>query len=244
MTEFTSKYLSLVLKKTLARFFSLDLPSNTECRYLVYRAEDTPNPELAWEKRIVELAEGRPVKEIIQVLYQEQLSRGARLVDIGIWKSIFDRSVINTIGDLLDRGVIRMILSGRPGRRNAMTTTGQKRKSRLTNGGTPGGTTLSRRAGHSTSQRYQNKGKAKSREVPPQKWVAGSPTPEYGGSARTLETIQSSQESRNSFHSSQSVTPSRRSVPGLVLEFLVRVARRGSVGVNEHLDRTKGSEGG
>ena len=91
--------------------FSVNPASNAASQYLVFRAEDTHSAELAWEKRIVELAEGRPVKEIIQVLYREQLSRGARLVDVGIWKSLFDRTVVNTICDLVDRRVIRMKLN-------------------------------------------------------------------------------------------------------------------------------------
>ena len=125
-----------------------------------------------------------------------------------------------------------------------MSTTAKKKGGSPTAGRAPERTTLSRKTGLATGQRYQCNGKVTSREVAPPKWVAGSPTPEYGGPARTLDKVRSSQEGLNRFPSSQSVTFSLRSVPGLVLGFPARVARRGSVGVDEHLDRTKGLEGG
>jgi sulfate adenylyltransferase len=61
-----------------------------------------------WERRIVELSDDRPLSEIIQVMYREELDKGAWLADIGIWKPLFDQSVIDTLVSLADRGFISL----------------------------------------------------------------------------------------------------------------------------------------
>ena len=59
-----------------------------------------------WGSAILELGDGRTVHEVVEALYNEELRKGARLVDIGIWTSLFDRSVVVTIGELARRGLL------------------------------------------------------------------------------------------------------------------------------------------
>lgn len=61
-----------------------------------------------WERRIVDLADGRSVGEIIAIIYGEELKAGAWMVDIGIWSDLFARSVITVINELADRGYIQL----------------------------------------------------------------------------------------------------------------------------------------
>ena len=54
----------------------------------------------------MELGDGRSVHDIVLKLYREQLAQGAGLADIDVWRSLFDRSVVETIGDLRNRGYL------------------------------------------------------------------------------------------------------------------------------------------
>ena len=77
---------------------------------------------------ILELGDGRTVHEIVQAIYNEELRKGARLVDIGLWKSLFDRSVVETIGELARQGLICLEPSHEEGSNNMPATTRKKRE--------------------------------------------------------------------------------------------------------------------
>ena len=83
-----------------------------------------------WETRIVQLGDGRSVHEIMRALYHEQLDRGAGLVDVGIWKSFFDRSVMDSIGNLVNEGHIQVKAEGTVIVRNEMATTMRRKRNR------------------------------------------------------------------------------------------------------------------
>ena len=101
------------LVRNLARMLAPD-PVNAETsRRLVYRV---PNAEVedgkikdAWEKRIIDLSDGRSVGEINEILYREEMLAGASVVDIGLWKGLFFQSVVGKIGELASRGYIRLV---------------------------------------------------------------------------------------------------------------------------------------
>ena len=65
-----------------------------------YGTELPPGIDGDWDKRILALRDSLSVQEIIRVLYQEQLDRGAGLAGLGTWKSYFDQSVMETIARL------------------------------------------------------------------------------------------------------------------------------------------------
>ncbi len=89
---------------------SPDSQSHKITRQLVYRATEASEVKGGWEKRIVELSDGKNIGEITEILYREEVKMGAWIVDIGLWKDIFDQSVIKTIRELTDTGYIYLKL--------------------------------------------------------------------------------------------------------------------------------------
>ena len=223
--------------KNLPRLFSFDRPRDVTSWYLVRRVEATLSIEPPWERRIVEVADGRPLTEVIEVLYQEQLDRGARLADLGMWKSLFDRCVIAAISDLVHRGVIDMNPDGGLERRRELSTTWEPKKSRLTLGTiaekTAGRARLGRLAGVTNSHQDQFFGNpANGSPVPryatPQKWSVGSRAPVQDGRVEQLETVRPGRVGVGQSALSENVIVPGRSLAEVVLGFLARVARRGS----------------
>ena len=94
--------------RTLARIFFHDPTDDKTTRQLVYRLKEIAASKDAWDQKIVEMADGRSVGEIIASLYGEELAHGAQIVDIGMWKHLFDQTVVAKIGDLAHRGYIRV----------------------------------------------------------------------------------------------------------------------------------------
>jgi hypothetical protein len=80
----------------------------------VYRLKAADDGTGPWERRVLELCDGRPLSEIIHILYREEVRKGAWLADIGLWRNLFDQSVIDTIAGLIDRGYInpKLIFGG------------------------------------------------------------------------------------------------------------------------------------
>ena len=74
----------------------------------VFRTNGRLLPRDPLEQRIVELGDGRAVREIIETLFLEEIRAGAWIVDIALWKYIFDRSVAVTIRQLADRGYLKL----------------------------------------------------------------------------------------------------------------------------------------
>ena len=72
---------------------------------LVYRASQG-HVDDPWEQRIMELGVGRSVAEIREILYAEEVRAGGSVVDIGIWKGLFQDRVNASIAGLSRRGLI------------------------------------------------------------------------------------------------------------------------------------------
>jgi hypothetical protein len=73
---------------------------------LIYRMTATPELHDAWERRIIDLCDGKSVNDLIQALYSEELGRGGWIVDIGMWKNLFDHQVVRAINELAEQGYI------------------------------------------------------------------------------------------------------------------------------------------
>ncbi len=67
-----------------------------------------------WERRILDLADGNSPGQVAEILYRDELAKGAHLADIGIWKNLFDRSVAEDIGRLVSRGYLSVLSDGEP----------------------------------------------------------------------------------------------------------------------------------
>ncbi len=93
---------------TITRLLVPQRTSDEATHKHVYRLVGAGEIGTAWERRIVQLSDGRSVGEIKETLFNEELEAGASSADIGLWKNLFDRGVLNTIGDLASRGWVRL----------------------------------------------------------------------------------------------------------------------------------------
>ena len=84
-------------------------PENYNLQWLVYKLRPISDYSDSWEWTIVERCNGKSIRNIVETLYLEELRKGAWLVDIGIWKTLFDREVVATIHELTDKGYIRLL---------------------------------------------------------------------------------------------------------------------------------------
>ena len=84
-------------------------PGNYNLQWLVYKIRPISDYSDSWEWTIVERCNGKSIRKIVETLYFDELRKGAALVDIGIWKSFFDREVVATIHELTNKGYIRLL---------------------------------------------------------------------------------------------------------------------------------------
>ena len=61
-----------------------------------------------WQRMVMELCDGKPVAQILEALYIEQIRAGAATSDIGLWRRLFDQSVLGTLRDLANGGYISL----------------------------------------------------------------------------------------------------------------------------------------
>ena len=93
------------LQRRLLRMLGLVPVSDEITRQVVYRVTEASEVK-DWERRIIELGDGKSIGQIMGILYEEELESGAWMVDIGLWKNLFEQSVVKEIGELADRGYI------------------------------------------------------------------------------------------------------------------------------------------
>ena len=94
------------LRSLLERVAGLDPADQELARQTIVRIGEVAEVDNAWERKIVNQGNGRRVSELIESLYRDEVSAGAWVVDIGLWKHTFDGSVLKTIDELASRGVI------------------------------------------------------------------------------------------------------------------------------------------
>jgi len=76
----------------------------------LYRVKGANEAKDIWEKRILDLADGKSIDEILDAMFGQEVRAGAWVLDIGIWRNVFDLSVVKTIGELADQGYIHLDL--------------------------------------------------------------------------------------------------------------------------------------
>ena len=92
--------------RKLARKFDGNPQNGKISNQFVYKVTDVGTITGALEQRIVKLANGNTVGEIIEILYREEILLGAWIVDIAMWKGVYVQSVISTIRELANMGYI------------------------------------------------------------------------------------------------------------------------------------------
>ena len=90
------------------RMSGLDTETRKATSQRLYRVREASGTKDDWERRIIGLSNGYPVGEIVETLYREEIKGGAWVVDVGLWKGIFDQSVHKKINELVSRGFIRL----------------------------------------------------------------------------------------------------------------------------------------
>jgi len=58
---------------------------------------------------IVEKCAGQTISQVVETLYRSELRNGASLVDIGLWKTLFDRTVVKVVYELAQNGYINLV---------------------------------------------------------------------------------------------------------------------------------------
>ena len=87
-------------------------PENEGLQQIVYRRSSARYSSDPWKRAVFQQCHGQSVGNIVNALYLDELRRGAWLVDIGIWKSLFDRTVLTAIRELADEGYIYLSAAG------------------------------------------------------------------------------------------------------------------------------------
>ena len=88
------------------------LPQNVNLDSLVQKVKPISRASGSWEWTIVERCDGQSIRTIVETLYLGELRKGAWLVDIGLWKTLFDRAVVETVYELAHNGYIRLLPGG------------------------------------------------------------------------------------------------------------------------------------
>ena len=96
------------LLRKLARKFLAETVVSETAQQLVFRLADPSDLQDTWRRRIIELSDGKSISEITEILYREELKMGAWVVDIGLWKHLFDQGVITTLIELAQSGYVCM----------------------------------------------------------------------------------------------------------------------------------------
>ena len=109
------------LTSHLTRIFGVRQAEDKSLRSVVYKVKPLSHYSDSWEWTIVEQSNGKTISNIVESLYLEALGNGARLADIGIWKSLFDRTVLAKVYQLADGGYIRL-LNDREERQDSVPT--------------------------------------------------------------------------------------------------------------------------
>ena len=100
------------LTRQLASISGAGHPENYNLQWLVHKLRPISDYSDSWEWTIVERCNGKSIRKIVETLYLDELRKGAWLVDIGIWKTLFDQAVVATIHELTDKGYICLLPGG------------------------------------------------------------------------------------------------------------------------------------
>lgn len=96
------------LASTLVKMFTPYPVGGEATQQIVYRVKGANEVKDIREKRIIDLANGKSIDEILDTMFSQEVRAGAWVVDIGIWRNLFVQSVVKTIGELADLGYIRL----------------------------------------------------------------------------------------------------------------------------------------
>jgi len=103
----------LRLTGALMAMFTRNSVGGEATQQVVYRVKGANEFKDRWKRRIIDLADGKSIEEILDAMFTQEVRAGAWLVDIGIWRNFYDQDVIKTIGELADQGYLRLASNNR-----------------------------------------------------------------------------------------------------------------------------------
>ena len=173
------------------------------------------------------------------VLYHEQLERGAGLVDVGIWKSFFDRSVMDSIGNLVKEGRIQVRSSGQLIGRNDMAASVRRKRRRHRNGNAASGwSSLVTASQHHHQHRIARSPEGTRRELVEGVWAE---TIDRG--VHSQEMLGPIEDGHIATSTSSEATINPSSLAGRIFSVVAKVTQRGLSGVNWRRGPAKGPGG-
>jgi hypothetical protein len=99
---------TLRIIKRLEQLLSYGPVAEANLQRRAYRLAPGGVPTTFWERRVLELCDGRTLESIILDIYVEELRGAAWATDIRLWKPLFDRGILETIESLYQRGLVRL----------------------------------------------------------------------------------------------------------------------------------------
>ncbi len=90
------------------------LPQRANLDLLVHKLKPISRYSGSWEWNIVERCDGQSILKVVETLYLYELRKGAWLTDIGLWKTLFDRTVVETVYELARTGYISLLPEAEP----------------------------------------------------------------------------------------------------------------------------------
>ena len=85
------------------------ISQNGNLDLLVHKLRPISRYSGSWEWTIVERCDGQSIWKVVETLYLYELRNGAWLTDIGLWKTLFDRTVVETVYELARTGYISLL---------------------------------------------------------------------------------------------------------------------------------------
>ncbi len=85
------------------------LPQKGNLDLLIQKLRPIHRDAGSWEWMIVEKCAGQTISQVVETLYRSELRNGASLVDIGLWKTLFDRTVVKVVYELAQNGYINLV---------------------------------------------------------------------------------------------------------------------------------------
>ena len=94
---------------TLCQNIEVGVSQRSNLDLLVHKLRPRRRDSGLWEWLVVERCDGQPIWKVVETLYLYELRKGAWLTDIGLWKTLFDRTVVETVYELVRTGFISLL---------------------------------------------------------------------------------------------------------------------------------------
>lgn len=71
-------------------------------------SEESPSSRDYYTTRILELADGRPIKDIVKIMYREELTTGLSPSHVTMWQRTWENDLVTKIENLAKEGYLKL----------------------------------------------------------------------------------------------------------------------------------------